>query len=193
MKTFNVIKCPLGVGVDGPDSNNTVCLLKKRGKVKVLKDEIYSKAEDLNFEGSLDTHVGISHTRWATHGVPSAINAHPQRSDDSNKFVVVHNGIITNYKDVKAFLVSKGYKFESETDTEVIAKLVDHIHSSHPEDSFRQLIEKAIQQLEGAFACAFKSRVFPGEIVATRRGSPLLVGIKTEGGIEADAIPIQYR
>ena len=75
----------------------------------------------------------------------------------------------------------------------MIAKLVSHIHSQHLEESFQRIVEKAIQQLEGAFACAFKSRVFPGELVATRRGSPLLVGIKAPQGIEADHIPVQYR
>jgi glucosamine--fructose-6-phosphate aminotransferase (isomerizing) len=180
-----------GVGIDGPDNNST-SLIKTQGKVKVLEDEILAKREELDFDGVVNVHVGIAHTRWATHGAPSALNAHPQRSDESNKFIVVHNGIITNYKDVKKFLESKGYKFESETDTEVFAKLVDHLHTSHPTDSFRELVEKAIQQLEGAFACVFKSRMFPGELVATRRGSPLLVGIRAEHGIGADSIPIQY-
>ena len=74
----------------------------------------------------------------------------------------------------------------------MIAKLVHHIHEQHPEEPFRTVVEKAIQQLEGAFACAFKSRRFPGEIVATRRGSPLLVGIKTKHGLDTDYIPVQY-
>ncbi len=82
--------------------------------------------------------------------------------------------------------------FESDTDTEVIAKLVRHIHEQHPEEPFRCVVEKAIQQLEGAFACAFKSRMFPGEIVATRRGSPLIVGIKMPHGLDTDYIPVQY-
>ncbi len=82
--------------------------------------------------------------------------------------------------------------FESDTDTEVIAKLVHHIHEQHPEEPFRSVVEKAIQQLEGAFACVFKSRMFPGEIVATRRGSPLIVGIKTPHGLDTDYIPVQY-
>ena len=153
--------------------------------------------------------------------------------------MVVHNGIITNYKEVrennyrykslvlmltltakfaifckipifhrkirswislffsslkvKMFLQSKGHKFESETDTEVIAKLIKHLHDKYPGDSFRRLVEKCIQQLEGAFACCFKSSYFPGQCVATRRGSPLLVGIKTEAALESDSIPVQYR
>ncbi|XP_068240592.1 glutamine--fructose-6-phosphate aminotransferase [isomerizing] 2-like isoform X4 [Palaemon carinicauda] len=101
-------------------------------------------------------------------------------------------GIITNYKDVKQFLVQKGHKFRSDTDTEIIAKLIKHIHGLHPNYSFRELVEQVIQQLEGAFALCFKSMHFPGEVVATRRGSPLLVGIKTKTKLATDHIPILY-
>lgn len=98
-------------------------------------------------ESELYTHVGIAHTRWATHGVPSETNSHPQRSDTDHSFVVVHNGIITNYKDVKNYLETKGHSFESETDTEIIAKLVYHLYRKHPNYSFRELVELVIQQL----------------------------------------------
>jgi len=180
-----------GVGIDGPNEEGII-LVKKKGKVQMLKDEIYAQEKNLQFEKEHEVHVGISHTRWATHGVPSEVNSHPQRSDDANKFIVVHNGIITNYKEVKMFLQAKGHKFESDTDTEVISKLIKHLHDKYPGDSFRRLVEKAIQQLEGAFACCFKSSAFPGQLVATRRGSPLLVGIKTEAILESDSIPVQY-
>lgn len=93
------------------------------------------------------THVGIAHTRWATHGPPSEMNSHPQRSDATNAFVVVHNGIVTNYKDIKKFLELKGNFFESETDTEIIAKLINHIYSENPQNSFRELVEQVIQQI----------------------------------------------
>ena len=93
--------------------------------------------------------------------------------------LVVHNGIITNYKDIKQFLMTKGFRFESDTDTEAIAKLLAHLANENPRSSFRQLVEQTIQQLEGAFACVFKSSLFPGECVATRRGSPMVVGIKS--------------
>ncbi|XP_066949093.1 glutamine--fructose-6-phosphate aminotransferase [isomerizing] 2-like isoform X13 [Macrobrachium rosenbergii] len=179
-----------GVGIDTVDGG--VTLVKQTGKVKRLRDKIESQKDSLGFEQELETHIGIAHTRWATHGVPSDINSHPQRSNEANEFVVVHNGIITNYKDVKQFLVQKGHKFESDTDTEVIAKLIKHIHSLHPTYSFRELVEQVIQQLEGAFALCFKSKHFPGEVVATRRGSPLLVGIKTKTKLATDHIPVLY-
>ena len=107
-------------------------------------------------------------------------------------YLVVHNGIITNYKDIKQFLMTKGYDFESDTDTETIAKMIAHIHSEHPQYNFKQLVEQTISQLEGAFACVFKSSLFPGECVATRRGSPMVIGIKSEFGLEADSIPVQF-
>jgi len=93
---------------------------------------------------------------------------------------------------VKLFLQKKGYHFESDTDTEIIAKLVHHLYQQNPNCSFRELVEQVIQQLEGAFALCFKSKHFPGECVATRRGSPLLVGIKTKTRLATDHVPILY-
>ncbi|XP_046993143.1 glutamine--fructose-6-phosphate aminotransferase [isomerizing] 1-like isoform X3 [Schistocerca americana] len=180
-----------GVALDSADGQD-MTIVKKSGKVQALQDEIFSKEKILDFEATTDCHVGIAHTRWATHGVPSEVNSHPQRSDPNHSFVVVHNGIVTNYKDVKMFLEKKGYRFESETDTEIIAKLVHHLYAQHPNYSFRELVEQVIQQLEGAFALAFKSKYFPGECVATRRGSPLLVGIKTKTRLATDHVPILY-
>jgi len=160
----------------------------------MLEEEIWStsKASKSSFDLSerFETHVGIAHTRWATHGAPSAINSHPQRSDEDNEFVVVHNGIITNYKDLKELLEKKGFQFESDTDTEVIAKLVKHLYETLPNLSFREIVEQVIQQLEGAFALVFKSSRFPNQVVATRRGSPLLVGIKTKMSLPTDYIPV---
>ncbi|EEB18833.1 glucosamine-fructose-6-phosphate aminotransferase, putative [Pediculus humanus corporis] len=178
-----------GVAVD-KSSGKDVTIIKQSGKVAALENAI--NASDLDFDEINRVHVGIAHTRWATHGAPSSVNSHPQRSDDDHQFVVVHNGIVTNYKDVKTFLMQKGYKFESETDTEVIAKLVHHIYMQNEKLSFRELVEQVIQQLEGAFALAFKSKHFPGECVATRRGSPLLVGIKAKTKLATDHIPILY-
>ena len=173
-----------------------VNLVKTVGKVKVLEDAIIKRFGDLTVvehsgdtsgvkDGEVfDNHCGIAHTRWATHGAPCEKNSHPHRSNSGNggsggeiqgetnpvfaDFVIVHNGIITNYKDLQKFLLQKGYTFESETDTEIIAKLIQHMYEKHPHLTFRELVEQVIQQLEGAFALAFKSRLFPGECVATR-------------------------
>ncbi|UYV83569.1 GFPT1 [Cordylochernes scorpioides] len=121
--------------------------------LKRLEYRGYDSAEQtgIDFEEELSNHVGIAHTRWATHGAPSAVNSHPHRSDPTNEFVVVHNGIITNYKDIKQFLTNKGFDFESETDTEVIAKLIKHLHQCKPELSFRELVEHAITQLVSSY------------------------------------------
>ncbi|XP_065143593.1 glutamine--fructose-6-phosphate aminotransferase [isomerizing] 2 [Paramisgurnus dabryanus] len=184
-----------GVAVDGPVKDNGACiaLFKKKGKVKALDEEIY-KNESVDLDAQLDTHFGIAHTRWATHGEPSAVNSHPQRSDKNNEFVVIHNGIITNYKELKKYLGSKGYEFESETDTEVIPKLIKYLYDNRESDSvsFSTLVERVIKQLEGAFALVFKSIHFPGEAVATRRGSPLLIGVRSQYELSTEQIPVQY-
>ncbi|XP_078578089.1 glutamine--fructose-6-phosphate aminotransferase [isomerizing] 1-like isoform X2 [Branchiostoma floridae x Branchiostoma japonicum] len=186
-----------GIGVDGGNdiekNEQSTILIKKRGKVINLQEEIQGR-EDLNFDLEFDSHLGIAHTRWATHGVPNNVNSHPQRSDSNNEFVVVHNGIITNYKDIKKFLVGKGFEFESDTDTEVIAKLVKYMYDTRENDSisFRELVEGTVQQLEGAFAVVFKSTKFPGQAVASRRGSPLLIGIASKSKLSTDHIPILY-
>ncbi|XP_037673477.1 glutamine--fructose-6-phosphate aminotransferase [isomerizing] 2 isoform X2 [Choloepus didactylus] len=186
-----------GVAIDG--NNNEVKerhiqLVKKRGKVKALDEELY-KQDSMDLKVEFETHFGIAHTRWATHGVPSAVNSHPQRSDKGNEFVVIHNGIITNYKDLRQFLESKGYEFESETDTETIAKLIKYVFDNRETEDIRfsTLVERVIQQLEGAFALVFKSIHYPGEAVATRRGSPLLIGVRSKYKLSTEQIPILYR
>ncbi|XP_056898404.1 glutamine--fructose-6-phosphate aminotransferase [isomerizing] 2 [Takifugu flavidus] len=188
-----------GIAVDGPNKSDTdihsksICLIKKSGKVKALDEELYKK-DSLDLDEELFTHFGIAHTRWATHGEPSIANSHPHRSDKDNAFVVIHNGIITNYKELRAYLITKGYEFESETDTEVIPKLIKYVYDNREGESvtFSTLVEQVIQQLEGAFALVFKSRHFPEEAVATRRGSPLLIGVRSEEELLTDNIQVQY-
>lgn len=184
-----------GIAVDSGNSKDdtSIELFKQRGKVKALEDKIFEN-DSMDLENKLPVHAGIAHTRWATHGVPNAINSHPHRSDDTNEFVVVHNGICTNYKTIKTFLRSHNYEFESDTDTEVIAKLIKYLWDNRENEdiSFITLVERVIQQLEGAFALVFKSRHFPGQCVTTRRGSPLVIGIRSKSKLSTDNIPVLY-
>ncbi|XP_065827681.1 glutamine--fructose-6-phosphate aminotransferase [isomerizing] 2-like [Oscarella lobularis] len=184
-----------GVAMESTVSKETkgIKMVKKSGRVEAVSNEIFAQ-KDIDFGEEISIHTGIAHTRWATHGVPNEVNSHPQRSDLENEFVTIHNGIITNYKDIKKLLEGKGYTFESETDTEVIPKLTKYIYETQQGErklSFRELIERVIHQLEGAFALVFMSTHFPGEAVATRRGSPLLVGVKSKH-VVTDHIPVLY-
>ncbi|CAI5442698.1 unnamed protein product [Caenorhabditis angaria] len=185
-----------GIAIDGSNEiespHSKVSLLRKTGKVSVLADYIKTNSDHLDMDMEYNIHCGIAHTRWATHGSPKDVNSHPHRSNEKNEFLVVHNGIITNYREIKEYLMKKGHVFESETDTEVIAKLTQHIHDRYPDFSFRQLVETVIQQLEGAFALAFKSSRFPGQLVASRRGSPLLVGIKSNSRLQTNHFPVSF-
>ncbi|XP_043938962.1 glutamine--fructose-6-phosphate aminotransferase [isomerizing] 1 [Protopterus annectens] len=189
-----------GVGVDGGNNKNWennaqhIKLIKQRGKVKALDEEIH-KNQDLDMDIEFDVHFGVAHTRWATHGEPNPVNCHPHRSDKNNEFVVIHNGIITNYSEMRKFLESKGYEFESETDTESIAKLIKYMYDNRESDDicFATLVERVTQQLEGAFALVFKSIHYPGQAVCTRRGGPVLIGVRSEHKLSTDHIPVLYR
>ncbi|KAF6039028.1 GFPT1 [Bugula neritina] len=160
-----------GLAIDGGQGadQSVINIIKQKGKVSELQKAILEQ-KDIDRDTLLECHVGISHTQ----------------------FVVVHNGILTNYKDIKMFLEKKGFKFESETDTECIAKMMKHIYSSHENKqvTFQKLAEETIQQLEGAFALVFKSTHYPGEVVATRRGGPLLVGVRSKIKLATNAFPI---
>ncbi|CAJ0602976.1 unnamed protein product [Cylicocyclus nassatus] len=182
----------IAIGGDPGTPNDETVLIRKAGKVSNLADSIKECSDSLNLDMQYNVHCGIAHTRWATHGSPKDVNSHPQRSNEKNEFMVVHNGIITNYREIKEYLKKKGQVFESETDTEVIAKLAQHIHDLYPDFSFRQVVEVVIQQLASAFALAFKSSKFPGQLVATRRGSPLLVGIKSNSRLQTNYFPVLF-
>jgi len=177
-----------GVAFDG--SSAETLIVKGPGKVKALEDKVF--ACDQNMEQELEQHVGIGHTRWATHGVPNEVNSHPHYVGE-NDFCVVHNGILTNYYPLKCFLEKQGYAFQTETDTEAIPVLLKYLWDTRDEEmTFLQLVERCTQQLEGAFAIVVKSRLFPNELVATRRGSPLLIGISSSSKLNTDHIPILY-
>ena len=132
------------------------------GKVSELESRISTE---------LHGHVGIAHTRWATHGEPSEINAHPHFSSD--RVGVVHNGIIENYKEIRERLLAAGYRFSSETDSEVVAHLID----SHYDGDLFAAVRKAVDELEGAFALGIVAADEPRKLVACRRGNPLVVGV----------------
>jgi len=160
------------------------------GKVAKLKALIAEEKPDLT--KVFDNHAGIAHTRWATHGPPSRLNCHPHRSDPKWQFAVVHNGIITNYKELKELLQSKGYKFETETDTEAIAKLAKYIYDEHPTIDFTTLVKSVVKELQGAFGLLMKSVHFPGEVVAARKGSPLVVGVRTAKKMKVDFVDVEF-
>jgi glucosamine--fructose-6-phosphate aminotransferase (isomerizing) len=162
-------------------------VFKKEGKVSDLVAHVYKEVSDqaVSLTETFEFHAGIAHTRWATHGQPSAKNSHPQTSGPQNEFIVVHNGIITNYMVLKQTLIRKGFEFESETDTEVIPKLTKYVYDQLTKDKkgdevipFRQVVVEVLRQLEGAYALIFKSSHYPNEIVACKRGSPMLLGVK---------------
>ncbi|KAK9711759.1 glutamine--fructose-6-phosphate transaminase (isomerizing) [Basidiobolus ranarum] len=169
-----------GLAIDGDNENETL-IYKQVGKVAALRKEVEDQV-NLDVSKSFLSHTSMAHTRWATHGQPSPINSHPHRSDSKNEFTVVHNGIITNFKELRTVLEKKGYTFESDTDTEAIAKLAKFIYDSQKAQNktltFTDLIKSVCKELEGAFALIFKSVHFPNEIVATRRGSPLLLVLR---------------
>ena len=136
-------------------------------------------------------HIGIAHTRWATHGEPSENNAHPHFSNQ--RIAVVHNGIIENYQGIRERLLEAGYEFSSETDTEVVAHLID----SYLQDDLFAAVKKAVDELEGAFALGIIAIDDPQTLVACRRGNPLVVGIGIkENFIASDAsalLPVTNR
>ena len=147
------------------DENEDISFLRSLGKVSLLEEKINNQ--------KLEGHVGIAHTRWATHGEPSEQNAHPHFSSD--KVYIVHNGIIENHLEMTEFLKTKGYEFTSQTDSELIAHLLD-FHSA-PKQSFIHTMQKAIKELDGAFAIAAIEHNNAKSVYLARNKSPLLIGI----------------
>lgn len=182
-----------GIAIDGHSPKETL-IYKQIGKVSVLWQEIakHNPDRDLTFV----SHCGIAHTRWATHGQPKQVNCHPQRSDESNEFVVVHNGIITNFRELKTLLLNKGYKFESDTDTECIAKLFKHMYHTNLENGheldFHELTKQVLLELEGSYGLLCRSSQYPNEAIATRKGSPLLVGVKSDRKLKVDFVDVEF-
>ena len=160
-------------------------LSKTKGKV----DDLKARSEK---EISLAGHLGIGHTRWATHGVPNDCNAHPHTSNSDN-LVIIHNGIIENYEAIKKELVKRGYSFESDTDTEVLVNLIEEVKSKE-NVKLGKAVQIALNQVVGAYAIAVFDRSKPDEIVVAKLGSPLAIGVgDDEFFIASDASPfIEY-
>jgi len=138
---------------------------KKKGKISVLEDE-------LNNLASSTATVGIGHTRWATHGAPNDVNSHPHMSSNG-KLALIHNGIIENYSELKKILLEKGYTFVSETDTEVLANLIEEFYQG----DLQEAVVRALRRVEGTYGIAVLHVDEPQKIVIARKGSPLVVGI----------------
>ena len=149
--------------------NSGLHVVKAKGKVAEMEAQVK------NLNTYISGTMGIGHTRWATHGVPSDTNAHPHMSN-SGRLVLVHNGIIENYESLKAYLVEKGFVFHSETDTEVLVNLIEHIQQTQGLKTGKA-VQIALNQVVGAYAIAVFDKERPGEVVVAKLGSPLAIGI----------------
>ena len=167
-------------GIAVRNENAEVEIVKAKGKLKVLK-------EMTNDGKAVKGTCGIGHTRWATHGEPSALNAHPHCSDDEN-VIAVHNGIIENYQELRDKLLKKGYTFKSQTDTEVAVKLIDYYYKKYlgtPVDA----LNHALVRIRGSYALAVMFKEYPGEIYAARKDSPMIIGLAEGESYLASDVP----
>ncbi|MBR6070123.1 MAG: glutamine--fructose-6-phosphate transaminase (isomerizing) [Ruminococcus sp.] len=167
-------------GIAVRDGSNDTEIVKAKGKLKVL-------VEKTNGGKAVKGSCGIGHTRWATHGEPSTLNAHPHSSDDEN-VIAVHNGIIENYQELKEKLTKSGYEFKSQTDTEVAVKLIDYYYKKYglgPVDS----IARAMVRIRGSYALCVMFRDFPNEIYTARKDSPMIIGISGGETYVASDVP----
>jgi glucosamine--fructose-6-phosphate aminotransferase (isomerizing) len=161
--------------------NNGLNVYKKKGKVSELEEHINGQP--------MSSHIGIGHTRWATHGEPNDTNAHPHYSA-SKKLAIIHNGIIENYSALKQELINKGHRFISETDTEVLIHFIEDIQQSN-NYALDEAVRIALTQVIGAYAIVVMSAENPDLLIAARKGSPLVIGIgKDEFFMASDATPI---
>ena len=167
-----------------------VALINEQGQLNIYKAKC-KVAELEAFCADKDTRgtIGIAHTRWATHGEPSTVNAHPHYSE-SERLAIIHNGIIENYAVLKAGLMEQGYTFRSETDTEVLVQLIEYTQLNEHVD-LKTAVQLALQQVIGAYAIAVLDKDHPDTLIAARKGSPLVVGIgEEEYFLASDATPI---
>ncbi|MDD8048493.1 MAG: glutamine--fructose-6-phosphate transaminase (isomerizing) [Thomasclavelia sp.] len=151
---------------------------KAKGRLKNL--------EDLLEKESVDGHTGIGHTRWATHGIPSNLNSHPHTNND-NTISLVHNGIIENYQELKELLMARGYKFHSDTDSEVVVHLLDLRYKENGDMLIA--LQRVIKQLEGSYALCIVSTMDPDKVYITKKDSPLVIGKTKDTSVAASDIP----
>jgi len=168
----------------GYDSVGIAIIPKDKIVIKKCKGKIKDLEELLGSKDISESHIGISHNRWATHGAPTNINAHPHL-DCSGDIAVVHNGIIENFNELKKQLIEEGHKFKSQTDTEVISHLVEKYYQG----CLREAVLKTIKDLKGSFALGVISKNKPGKIIAARKESPLIVGIGEGENFIASDVP----
>ena len=161
--------------------NGKLSIHKKQGKVSDLEAHVGDKKPS--------GKVGMGHTRWATHGEPNDINAHPHMSQ-SGKFALIHNGIIENYTEIREKLLAKGYTFQSATDTEILVQLIDYMYAQN-EVSSEEAVRMALKQVIGAFGIVVINQDEPEQLIVARRSSPIVIGIgDNEYIIASDATPI---
>ena len=171
-------------GVAMLNKANQLNVFKAKGKVSDLE----AKVADKDISG----HIGIAHTRWATHGEPNEINAHPHLSKSGN-IALIHNGIIENYLSLRKELEKRGFQFQSSTDTEVLTNLIEDVQQSEHVDLF-EAVRIALNQVIGAYAIAIVEKGHPDQLIAARKGSPMVIGIGDEEYfVASDATPIVGR
>lgn len=157
-------------------------IYKKKGKVSELEAHLAKF-------GDLSSRIGIGHTRWATHGEPNDVNAHPHYSSNEN-FAMIHNGIIENYDVLKTDLIKKGYEFKSETDSEVFIKFIEDVYANNY-CSLEEAVRLALHKVVGAYAIVIINLEEPDTLIAARKGSPLVIGVgEDEYFLASDATPI---
>ena len=167
-----------GLAIRDGDANPVV--VKAKGRLKVL-------AEKTDGGAALKGTCGIGHTRWATHGEPTENNAHPHIVDDYN-VVGVHNGIIENYQELRDKMIRKGYKFYSETDTEVAIKTIDYYYKKYTHDPIEALA-KTMVRVRGSYALAVMFKDHPGKIFVARKDSPMIIGCDKDASYLASDVP----
>ncbi len=167
-----------GIAVaSGNSDDGDIEVLKSKGELLVLK-------QMTDYGHSVKGTIGIGHTRWATHGEPSTVNAHPHFTENKS-VVVVHNGIIENYKYLRDKLISKGFKFVSETDTEVVANALEYYYNGNALDT----VLRVMHRIEGSYALGIMFKNHPGEIYSVRKDSPLIIGKADDGNYIASDVP----